>query len=289
MSAQKAVALCRSKPEKDVIFVDVRQPENFEKGAIKGAVHMFDIFTYLLPTSAQSDLDTMKKHFTDLMVENGIKGTDKEHVVVYEDGLNKLYGASCRGFLLMKSLGLPFVSVLEGGYDGVAKLSDADRAVLGTWRNPANKDDAAAFKYSEEWIVGYQQVLDTVNGKKNAKLLDVRDEVEWVGKSSSPYGVDFTPRKGRIPGAKWIEWYKFMEGDGDKMVNQEKIEEMMTAEGFEKDDEIIVYCFKGARASNTLMMLKECGYKNVSNYFPSWNEWSRNMDLPIDDEVLESV
>jgi len=287
LSASKAVSLCKSKPEKDVVFVDVRQPEQFEKGSINGAVHMHDIFTYLLPTSSEADLKAMRGHFTDLMVQNGIKCSDKEHVVIYEDGLNKLFGSSCRGFVVFKSLGHPFVSVLEGGYDGVTKLSDADRAILGTWRNPANQsDEKPVFNYNDEYIVGHQQVLDVLNGKRKAHLLDVRDQVEWEGKSSSPYGVDFTPRKGRLHGAKWIEWYHFME-DGEKMKAQQKVDDMMKAQGIGKEDDIIVYCFKGARASNTLMMLKECGYQNVSNYFASWNEWSRNMDLPIDDKVLE--
>ena len=26
----------------------------------------------------------------------------------------------------------------------------------------------------------------------------------------SPYGKDFCPRKGRIPGAVWLEWYRMM-------------------------------------------------------------------------------
>jgi thiosulfate/3-mercaptopyruvate sulfurtransferase len=40
--------------------------------------------------------------------------------------------------------------------------------------------------------------------KGGAVLLDIRDAEEWIGESSSPYGKDFCPRKGRIPGAKWI-------------------------------------------------------------------------------------
>ena len=40
--------------------------------------------------------------------------------------------------------------------------------------------------------------------------LDVRDVDEWIAESSSPYGKDFCPRKGRIPGAVWIEWYRMM-------------------------------------------------------------------------------
>jgi len=287
INAQTAVDLCKSNTEKDLIFVDVRQPEKYEAGCINGAVNMHDIFTYLLPTSSESDLKAMREHFTNLMLQNGIKCTDKEHVVIYEDGLAKLYGSSCRGFVVFKSMGAPFVSVLEGGYDGIAKLDETQRSVVGTKRIPENQTDGAPeFKYNDEWLCGYEQVLEAVNGKRKAHLLDVRDKEEWIGKSSSPYGVDFCPRKGRIPNSKWIEWYHFMD-DGEKAHQQTKVEEMMSAQGIGKEDDIIVYCFKGARASNTLMILKECGYNNVSNYFASWNEWSRNMDLPIDDKVLE--
>ena len=49
------------------------------------------------------------------------------------------------------------------------------------------------------------------SGPVQVSLLDNRDEDEWRGVSSSPYGIDFAPRKGRIPGANWIEWYQFMD------------------------------------------------------------------------------
>ncbi len=37
-----------------------------------------------------------------------------------------------------------------------------------------------------------------------------------------------------------------------------------------------LYCFKGARASNSLVALHEAGIKDVRMYFGSWNEWSRD-------------
>ena len=45
---------------------------------------------------------------------------------------------------------------------------------------------------------------------------------------------------------------------------------------------VVLYCFKGARASNTLVALKEAGIENVTLYFGSWNEWSRDPSLPIE-------
>ncbi len=122
------------------------------------------------------------------------------------------------------------------------------------------------------------------------KLLDNRDKVEWTGESSSPYGVDFAPRKDRIPGAQWIEWYKFMETDDSGYVSHFKsaaaTREICAELGLHPEDDIIIYCFKGARAANTYVALKMAGFKKIRNYYGSWNEWSRDMSLPIDDAVL---
>jgi thiosulfate/3-mercaptopyruvate sulfurtransferase len=45
---------------------------------------------------------------------------------------------------------------------------------------------------------------------------------------------------------------------------------------------VCLYCFKGARASNTFLALKAAGFKNVTMYFGSWNEWSRDESMPIE-------
>ena len=72
-----------------------------------------------------------------------------------------------------------------------------------------------------------------------------------------------------------------------KHKTKQEIENMLKSVGIEnKSDKIIVYCFKGSRASNTLMALQNAGYKNVKNYFASWNEWSRNENFPVDDSKI---
>ncbi|HEY0755357.1 MAG TPA: rhodanese-like domain-containing protein [Ktedonobacteraceae bacterium] len=52
------------------------------------------------------------------------------------------------------------------------------------------------------------------------------------------------------------------------------------------DSTVNVYCFKGARASNTLVALNEAGVKDVRIYFASWNEWFRDPSLPIEEGPL---
>ena len=117
------------------------------------------------------------------------------------------------------------------------------------------------------------------------KLLDNRDKEEWLGISSAPagdYSPDFLPRKGRIPGSRWIEWHQFMESDDgiSHFRSPEQVISICAQAGLYPDDDIIIYCFKGARAANTFIALKQAGFKHVRNYYGSWNEWARNAALP---------
>lgn len=64
--------------------------------------------------------------------------------------------------------------------------------------------------------------------------------------------------------------------------SDEVLAECLTV-GIALDTPVIVYCFKGARASNTHFILKEAGIRDVKIYFGSWNEWSRDPALPIED------
>ena len=54
------------------------------------------------------------------------------------------------------------------------------------------------------------------------------------------------------------------------------------SQGIAPSDTVFLYYFKGARASNTFLALKQAGFEDVSMYFGSWNEWSRDDSLPIE-------
>ena len=299
------------------IMIDTRDHESFIKEHIKHSGNIHDIFTFLLEKSDEESLSKMQSHFIDLLGKNGVSGDESEHVILYEQGLNKMYGASCRGYFILKYVGHPNVSVLQGGLDAF-KIYDNDGLFLetgecvrepteykGTVNNSlmSGKDDilSAIKNLSGQIAVNADGQTDEHlerEKKKKTVLLDVRDAPEWHGSTSSPYGVDFCPRKGRIPNSIWIEWYDFMEidnsycnKDGNERVimkpkSKQDVRKMMNDCGVNKDDEIIVYCFKGSRASNSSMILKESGYTDVKNYFASWNEWSRDLSLPIDDTLI---
>ena len=133
-------------------------------------------------------------------------------------------------------------------------------------------------------LVTAEEVAQAI-GNPDIALVDVRDYAEWLGANSSPYGYDFCPRKGRIPGARWLEWYKVMKRKGGVQwfKSPEDIRALAAGIGLTPDSRIYFYCFKGARTSNVTLAFKMAGFKNVQNYFSSWNEWSRDFSLPIEE------
>lgn len=261
----------------DVVPIDTRDPESFATGHIPGAVNAHDIFTYLASSTPEGQKELQSK-FADIFGNAGLSG--KELAVVYEQSMNTGFGQSCRGYYLLKFLGYPRSTVLHGGFKawadaGLPTTTEAPAPVAKTF--PVDPKAAGL-------IIDSKTMLEAVHDPSIIKL-DVRDVDEWIGASSSPYGADFCPRKGRIPGARWLEWYRMMKPGKDGPVFKSKneiIAECRTV-GITPDTPVILYCFKGARTSNTFIALKEAGIKDVRTYFGSWNEWSRDLSLPIEE------
>lgn len=259
-----------------MVVIDTRDPSVYAKGHLPGAVNLREIFTYLATTDPDG-LDGLKDKFAEAFGAAGLSG--RETAVLYEDAMNTGFGQSCRGYFILGYLGYPRIKVLHGGYRAwlAAGLPTGVEAVTPT---PAT----FPLGVPADVMVDKDAMLAAVKAG-GATLLDVRDVDEWIGASSSPYGPDFCPRKGRIPGARWVEWYRLMKPGADGPVFKAKDEvlaECLTA-GITPDTPVIVYCFKGARASNTFLVLKEAGVKNVKVYFGSWNELSRDPALPIEE------
>jgi thiosulfate/3-mercaptopyruvate sulfurtransferase len=177
------------------------------------------------------------------------------------------------------------VFILGDGLEGVKKTSPN---LIEKGKEKVSKEGNFDIKnVNTEEFIGYESLSNDLKSKKSLVVLDVRDNIEWVGLSSSPYGPDFTPRKGRISKSKHLLWTDLMKDSKDFREDKE-IETIMKGLGIEnKDEELVVYCFKGCRSSNSLVALKKAGYKNTKNYLGSWNEWSRILELPIDDKVLK--
>ena len=265
--------LSKSEP---VVIIDTRDPATYAAGHIPNAVNIHDIFTYLA-TSTPEGVAAMREKFASSFGAAGLSG--EETAVVYEQSMNTGFGQSCRGYVLLTYLGYPKVKILHGGY---AAWTAADMPTTTDVPTPTPKTfalDAAAMG-----ILVDLQAMKAAVADPNIVKLDTRDVDEWIADSSSPYGKDFCPHKGRIPGARWIEWYRMMKPSaaGPMFKSRDEILAECATVGVTPKTPVVLYCFKGARASNTLVALKEAGIEDVTLYFGSWNEWSRDPSLPIE-------
>ncbi len=261
--------------QKSLIVIDTRDSKEYSVSHIPSSVNIREIFTYLA-NSKPEGLASLQSQFAELLGIAGISGT--EQLVIYEDAMNKGYGQSCRGYFLLKYLGCPKVSVLDGGYQAWLNATFPTTAEI-----PTPEKKSFSMNIDASIMVTTEQMLQALDNPAIVKL-DVRDYNEWIGISSSPYGVDFCPRKGRIPGAVWIEWYRMMIPNSEIPIfrPKEEILEICQKVGITPESTVYIYCFKGSRAAHTLIALKQAGIKDVRNYFSSWNEWSRDPSLPIE-------
>ena len=259
-----------------IVVIDTRDPATYAAGHVPGAVNIHDIFTYLAMSTPEG-VAAMRSKFADIFGAAGLSG--KETAVVYEQSMNTGFGQSCRGYVLLRYLGYPKVKIVHGGY---AAWTAAGLPTTTEVATPS----AATFPLgsAEMGILVDLQSMKGKVGDNNIVKLDTRDVDEWIADSSSPYGKDYCPRKGRIPGAVWIEWYRMMKPSaaGPMFKSREEILAECATVGITPETPVVLYCFKGARASNTLVALKEAGIKDVTLYFGSWNEWSRDPSLPIE-------
>lgn len=258
------------------VIIDTRSPEAYAAGHIPGAVNIHDIFTFLA-TSSKEGMEELSDKFAEAFGEAGLSGD--EVAVIYEESMNTGFGQSCRGYFLLQFLGYPKAAILHGGYQAWV----AEDLPISTETPTPKKKSFPVDKSAATIMLTKDDMLAALDEPDIVKL-DVRDVDEWVGTSSSPYGIDFCPRKGRIPGAVWLEWYRMMKPGEEVPVfkTKEELQAECTTVGVTPDSTVYVYCFKGARASNTFVALKEAGVKDVRLYFGSWNEWSRDPGLPIE-------
>jgi thiosulfate/3-mercaptopyruvate sulfurtransferase len=265
--------LIKSEP---IVLVDTRDPATYAAGHLPNAVNIHDIFTYLA-TSTPEGVATMRDKFAAIFGAAGLSG--KETAVVYEQSMNSGFGQSCRGYVLLRYLGYPKVKILHGGY-----VAWTAAELPTTTAVPTPEPKSFPIDPSAAGILVDLQNMKAAVADPNIVKLDTRDVDEWIADSSSPYGKDFCPRKGRIPGAVWLEWYRMMKPtpSGPMFKSREEILAECATVGITPATPVVLYCFKGARASNTLVALKEAGVDNVTLYFGSWNEWSRDPSLPIE-------
>ncbi|MCX5875092.1 MAG: sulfurtransferase [Deltaproteobacteria bacterium] len=260
--------------EGSVLLVDIRDQDTFAEGHIPGAVNLPEIFSFLSVSSPEG-LAALQDTFAASFSRVGV--THERKVVFYEDSFDTRYGASCRGYWLACYLGHRDCGILDGGFWAWQQYGLPEET------GDTSPSPSRFIPQPNHVLMATREDVLKAMGDAKTILLDNRDANEWLGQTSSPYGFDFAPRRGRIPGAKWIEWYSFMSRAAIPAFRPaHEIRALCASQQIFPNSDIIIFCFKGSRAANTYVALKLAGFTRLRVYFASWNEWSRDPILPIE-------
>ena len=215
----------------------------------------------------------------------GLSG--KETAVIYEQSMNSGFGQSCRGYYLLTMLGYPKIKVLHGGYDAWAAAG-----------LPVTKDVPSPVKASftvvpeaGDILIDAKTMLAAV-GKPGIALLDVRDIDEWIGESSSPVREGFLPAQGTHPRrrvARMVPHDEADRGGAALQVEERNPGGMRHRRHHSRIRRSISTASRGRAPRTRSSRLKNAGVKDVRMYFGSWNEWSRDPSLPIEEGLPTEV
>lgn len=242
--------------DSNVIIVDARSKEAYDKGHLADAINI-SIEEMVVETTVPNMLPS-KPEFEQLMSRKGI--ANDSIVYVYDDN-EGIFAA--RLWWTMKVYGHENVMIINGGSKSLVKS-------VGTSGLSAETVSLSETQYSAKepnlsMVVDLEEMKSIVDSPKDhVKILDVRSTAEYA--------------EGFIPGAVLYPHTQNLYKDGTFMSSRD-LSLFYQDAGFEKDDTIIVYCKTSVRASQTVALLQEAGYKNLRVYDGAWLEWSSNVDV----------
>lgn len=244
--------------DSDVVVIDLRSKDAFEKGHIQNAVNMpayENLFAqgYLMP-----GLNELKQLFSGAGIDSSI------HVVAYDNG-DFIWAA--RLYWILETLGHTKVSLLDVGFD--------------YWKNSDLPISTKTKTVQKKEFV--PRVDDTKLQTKLGTLVSIGEKTIIDGRQTSHYlgEQSLAKRFGHIPTAQnfaCTQNYQVSQ-KGNQMKDIQQLQQMYA--NLPKDKEIILYCDGGAEAALNYVVLQELGF-DVSVYDGSWVEWGNDENVPIE-------
>lgn len=187
-------------------------------------------------------------------------------VVVYDDHNNIMAG---RLWWALRYYGFDQVAVLNGGWP---KWIAEKRTV--TQAAPIISPAVFTPSIRPELRKVADQILP--EAEAGAFLLDNRLATDYTGETQRAL------RAGHIPGAVSLPTGGLLDASGAVM-SPEALKAKFAAVGLENPDQpVIAYCNGGVNASLVALALDEAGFRHVSVYDGSWNEWGNDFSRPLE-------
>lgn len=244
------------------LLVDARKPDAYAKGHLPGAVHLstYDVF---VPGTRPAELAAFR---ADMARRYAAVGASRDRpIVVYEDDTGM---RAARELWILEYMGHPNSRMLHGGLKAWV-------AAGGSLSKDPVVPEPVAFQPTEN--PGIVISADEIHAG-TARLLDVRDANEFAGRDNTACCA----RRGRIPGAAWLEWTELLDAASGRFKPPGTIRDELAKRGVDPTATLVPYCHRGARSANTYYALLYAGCADVRNYIGSFHDWSARTDLPLE-------
>jgi thiosulfate/3-mercaptopyruvate sulfurtransferase len=243
------------------VVLDARPAAQFLAGHVPGARNL-DLTTPKFSIRSAPDLEAFHAALERILGAAGLEAG--RPVVVYDNGPET---RASRAAWALEYAGLE-VGLLRGGLPAWVAAGGALEA------GPGGAVSPTAFRVSPR-PAALATADDLLERSRQGEVLviDARGDAEFRGEAAPPG----TPRRGRVPGARQLEWTRLVDAGGIKP--RAALERELAA--VPRDRPVVVYCQSGARSAVLFHALESLGYE-VSNYVGSAGEWLADPSLPVE-------
>lgn len=202
---------------------------------------------------------------------------DGTTVIVYDDGELKF---AARVRFLLEYFGVQRAELLNGGFAALGPLIDAGTLQLHADPHvPVGATFVPHISNAPIRLVEKEDVFAAL-GSPAVTIVDVRTPEQFDGQVTQPGDA----RPGHIPGAINLPIEELFTVQGTPMLLSPEV--LRTTFGqvpLALNREIIMYCHDGAKSALGALALVDAGYPFVSLYYRSYEDWSQDPSLPVEE------